>query len=294
MKPNLIALFPNEQKSLSLKIASEICQFLKKQNIEVVCEDSHALTVGSLRLSEIDKQAIDFKICLGGDGTILRLIHRHPQIHAPLLGINLGSLGFLTDIPQSAIFPSLQLLIDGHYTLEHRMMMNGETSKGETCFALNEVVLHRATNPCLIELAIYVDGVYLNTFAADGVIISTPSGSTAYSLAAGGPILSPKLRAFVLTPICPHTISNRPIVLLPEKNIQIQYLSSLNPLEISYDGFSSFGLATGETFSACVSPTDFCLVSLLGHDYFTTLREKLGWHGKLKTSKPHEFLISNP
>jgi len=285
MKTPLIGLFPNEKKSLSVKIAAEICQYLKAQGVQVVSEDYHATVIGAQPLSEVDISSIDFKISLGGDGTILRLIHRHPQLAAPLLGINLGSLGFLADIPQSAIYPALELLLKGHFTLQNRMMMQGITSKGETCFALNEVVLHRASNPCLIELAIYVDGIYLNTFAADGIIISTPSGSTAYSLAAGGPILSPDLRAFVLTPICPHTISNRPIVLMPKKEIQIKYLSRLNPIEISYDGISSFGLSTDEVFSASPSPLDFCLVNLKSNNYFSTLREKLGWQGKLKAAK---------
>lgn len=283
MPRKLIALFPNEQKSRSIHTAQEICRFLISKNVHVVCEDQHASILGAQPLSEIDYTSIDFRICLGGDGTILRLVHRHPQLTAPLLGINLGSLGFLADIPESAIYPSLELLLEGHFTLQNRMMMTGKTTNGDTCFAINEVVLHRAQNPCLIELAVYVDGSYLNTFAADGIIISTPSGSTAYSLAAGGPILSPDLRAFVLTPICPHTISNRPIVLMPNKDIQIKYLSPLRPIEISYDGMTTFDLPTNHTFLAQTSCQDFCLVNLKDHDYFATLREKLGWQGKLKT-----------
>lgn len=283
MSSNTFAIFPNERKPHSIRIARQISQFLKEKNVNVVAEDRLSDLIGANPLSKINYQDITFRICLGGDGTILRLVHRHPLLTAPLLGINLGSLGFLADIPQSDIFPSLQLLLDGKFTLQNRMKMNGKTSSEETCFAINEVVIHRAQNPCLIDLAIYVDGMYLNTFAADGIIISTPSGSTAYSLAAGGPILSPDIRAFVLTPICPHTISNRPIVLMPKKEIQVKYLSALQPVEISYDGISSFGLSTNEVFSATVSEQDFCLVNLAHHDYFSTLREKLGWQGRLKT-----------
>lgn len=283
MKPKCIAIFPNERKSQSITIAAEICRFLQSNGVQTVAEDQHAPLLGAECLSAVDPQTINIRICLGGDGTILRLIHRHPLLKAPLLGINLGSLGFLADIPQSDIFPCLQMLLDGHYSIQNRMMMDGKTSAGDSCFAINEVVIHRAQNPCLIDLAIYVDGIYLNTFAADGLIISTPSGSTAYSLASGGPILSPDLRAFVLTPICPHTISNRPIVLMPKRDIQVKYLSSLNPAEISYDGISSFGLSTNEVFSASASSQEFSLVSLANHDYFSTLREKLGWQGRLKT-----------
>jgi NAD+ kinase len=280
----LIGLFPNEMKNQSLEIATEVCQFLKDNKVEVVAEDRLASIIGAKSLSEIDICNIDFRISLGGDGTILRLVHRHPNLQAPLLGINLGSLGFLADIPLHDIYPSLQDLLEGYYTIQKRMMMEGFTSNGESCFAVNEIVLHRAQNPCLIDLAIYVDGRYLNTFSADGIILSTPSGSTAYSLAAGGPILTPELDAFIITPICPHTISNRPIVLLPKHEIQIKYLSAHLPVEIAYDGITSFTLATQETFTTFVSKQRFQLVNLVRHDYFFTLREKLGWHGRLKGS----------
>jgi NAD+ kinase len=279
----LIALFPNEIKNHSLEIATEVCQFLKDKKVNVVAEDRLASRIGALPLSEVEMSQIDFRISLGGDGTILRLVHRHPLLQAPLLGINLGSLGFLADIPLHDIYPSLQDLLEGSYTIQKRMMMDGYTSTGDTCFAVNEVVVHRAQNPCLIDLAIYVDGRYLNTFSADGIILSTPSGSTAYSLAAGGPILTPELDAFIITPICPHTISNRPIVLMPKHEIQIKYLSSHLPVEISCDGISSFHLATQETFTIVVSQQRFQLVNLVRHDYFFTLREKLGWQGRLKS-----------
>ncbi|WP_075883674.1 NAD(+)/NADH kinase [Candidatus Protochlamydia sp. W-9] len=278
----MIALFPNESKDPSLKIAAEICQFLSSRNIEITAEDKHAKQLNVFPLSQVNVQHINFRISLGGDGTILRLIHKHPTIHAPLLGINLGSLGFLADIPLDGIFPSLEDLIKGRYRVQKRMMMEGSVLCKPSCFAVNEAVIHRAQNPCLIDLAIYVDGNYLNTFSADGMIISTPSGSTAYSLAAGGPILTPELKAFVLTPICPHTISNRPIVLMPEISIQVKYLSSYAPVEVSSDGISSFSLSTNEIFHASISSQTFDLVCLERHDYFATLREKLGWQGKLK------------
>ncbi len=283
----MIALFPNELKRDSLKIASEICQFLKNKGVEVVAENHLAFQIHALPLIESDFSRIDFCISLGGDGTILRLIHRHPKLQVPLLGINLGSLGFLADIPIHDIFPSLEALYEGHYTIQKRMMMEGKTSKNQTCFAVNEIVVHRAQNPCLVDLAIYVDNRYVNTFSADGIIVSTPSGSTAYSLAAGGPILSPELNAFIITPICPHTISNRPIVLMPRNEIRVEYLSPYLPLEISYDGISSFNLATEDTLTLTASTRQFQLIHLAHHDYFSTLREKLGWQGQLKISANH-------
>ena len=202
---------------------------------------------------------------------------------AAILGINLGHLGFLADVPIEDIYPSLQDLINGAYTIEERVMIQGESSHGPHCVAVNDIVLHRARNPSLVEIAIHVDGLYLNTFVADGIIVATPSGSTAYSLAAGGPIISPTIEALVITPISPHTISNRPIVLTSTHEIQLQYLSEYEPIEIRADGLTPQSLQTGEVFRITRNKRNFKLVNLLRRDYFSTLRSKLGWAGKLRS-----------
>lgn len=278
----IIAIFANEKKNNSKAIAIGIQEFLTSHGVTVTAEDDRAAEIGAVPLSSVDPKEVNFRISLGGDGTILRMVHRHPELEAPILGINLGSLGFMADIPIGEIYPSLQNLLDGHYQVEDRIVMQGETLKKEKCFAVNEMVIHRARNPCLVELAIHVDGQYLNTFSADGIILSTASGSTAYSLAAGGPILTPTLDAFILTPISPHTISNRPIVLMPTKEIVVQYISEHDPVEITYDGFAQYAISTGETMSFSRSSRKFSLVNMIHHDYFYTLRTKLGWAGKLK------------
>jgi NAD+ kinase len=278
----IIALFPNIFKIQSKNIAIGILEYLTHQNIKVVVEDEEAQEIGAYPLSSVSPKEIDYSICLGGDGTILRLVQTFPQIEAPILGINLGGLGFMADIPITEIYPSLQELIQGECKIDNRIMMEGGTLKGEKCFAVNEIAFQRGQSPYLIDLAIYVDGLYLNTFSADGIIIATPNGSTAYSLAAGGPILTPDVNAFVLTPICPHTISNRPIVLDAKRNIQVQYLSQQEPIDVSYDGFSNISISTGEMFHITLSEKRFRLVSLKMHDYFSTLRSKLNWSGKLK------------
>lgn len=280
----IIALFPNTLKSQSKSISISIREFLTQRGVTVVGEDSESNELGTLPISSVDPKKIDFAISLGGDGTILRLVHRHPELQSPMLGINLGSLGFMADIPINDIYTSLQDLLEGNFKLSKRLMMQGKTAHDEDCFAVNEFVIHRAQNPCLIDLAFHVDGIYLNTFSADGVIISTPSGSTAYSLAAGGPILTPELEALVITPISPHTPSNRPIVLMPQQEIQVQYISAHEPVEITYDGFPKYHMASGEIFRISRSKRLFTMVSLPYHDYFSTLRSKLGWTGKLKAS----------
>ncbi len=278
-----IALFPNLTKKTSKSLAIGIREFLQSRKVDVVVQDESAKEVGAPAYSSVKPDSIDFVICMGGDGTILRLIHGHPELTAPILGINLGHLGFLTDVPIPEIYPSLQDLIDGNFRIQERLMMLGETVEQKSCRAVNEIVIHRAKNPSLVGLALHVDGNYLNTFEADGLIIATPTGSTAYSLAAGGPILTPELDAIVITPICPHTVSNRPIVLLPQHEIQIQYLSDYDPVEVAFDGLSRFSLNTGEMLHIAPAQERFRLVSLARHDYYATLRSKLGWKGRLRS-----------
>lgn len=278
----IIALFANTTKKQCKNLAIGIREFLNNHHITVVAEDEEALAIGAQPLSTVNPQEITLAISMGGDGSILRLVHRYEQLQAPILGINLGHLGFMADVPISDIYPSLQDLIQGAYKIHERVMIHGETFNGERCFAVNDIVVHRAKNPSLVEIAIHADGLYLNTFEADGIILATPNGSTAYSLAAGGPILSPDLEALVLTPISPHTISNRPIVLSCKQEIQIQYLSDYDPVEIRADGITSMNLHTGDVFRITRSTRNFKLISLNRRDYFSTLRTKLGWSGKLR------------
>jgi NAD+ kinase len=278
----IIALFPNTSKAHSKSIAIGVCEFLIKNNVTVVAEDKQAEEIGVITLSSVSPDSVDFIISMGGDGTILRLIHNYPELNAPILGINLGGLGFMADIPLDEIYPCLQNLLDGQFRIQNRVMMEGTAKKYERSIAVNDIVIHRAKNPCLVDLSIHVDGHYLNTFSADGIIIATPSGSTAYSLAAGGPIIAPELDAYVITPICPHTISNRPIVLLPEREIEIQYISEHDPVEVTFDGIPKYNISHLESIIINRSKKQFRLVNLLHQDYFATLRTKLGWTGKLK------------
>ncbi|ADI38515.1 putative inorganic polyphosphate/ATP-NAD kinase [Waddlia chondrophila 2032/99] len=277
-----VFIYRNRLKSQSKNIALGIMEYLSSHGINIVMDNEDAEIFDTAPLSEIDPKKVDFSITLGGDGTILRAIHYFPELNAPILGINLGSLGFMADIPITEIYPSLQEVLKNNYQIQERIMMEGSAFKDEKCLAVNEITFHRAENSSLVDLAIHVDGIYLNTFAADGVIISTPCGSTAYSLAAGGPIITPELEAFALTPISPHTISNRPIVLMPNKEIQVQYISELKPIEVNADGLYQHKLKTGEVFHIRRSERMFRIICLPQNDYYSTLRTKLGWSGKLR------------
>ncbi|MDR3624904.1 MAG: NAD(+)/NADH kinase [Chlamydiales bacterium] len=278
----IIALFPNVHKEQAFEIAVTIREFLTKAGVSVVADDLHAKTLEVQPLSSVNMKDINFLISIGGDGSILSVFHTHKDLLAPVLGVNLGSLGFLADIPLQNLFPSLQELLNGEYTIDNRIFVKATTIHNESSFAINDIVVHRARNKKLIDLAIHVDGKYLNTFAADGVIVATPSGSTAYSLAAGGPILTPELEALVLTPISPHTISNRPIVLMPKQEIRIQYLSCEEPIDIIFDGIECFSMKPSEILTITKSQEHFSLVNLHSTDYFATLRTKLDWRGRLR------------
>lgn len=277
-----IALFPNTSKRESLQIALGVVKFLREMGVAVFAEQSDADHLKIPSLSTIDISEIDFFISMGGDGSILHLVHRYPLSRAAILGINLGHLGFMADIPISDLYPSLQDFLHKKYTIDHRIIIDGLGPKGEKAFAVNDFVLHRGKNSTLIEVAISVDGRHLNTFEADGIILATPNGSTAYSLAAGGPIVSPSLPAFVITPISPHTISNRPIVLTSHHTISMKYLSSLSSIDVIADGIEQFSLSTNESIHFRCSTNTFKLITLAKKDYFATLREKLNWTGKLR------------
>lgn len=276
-----IALFPRTHKEETKRLVMGVLEFLTRKSVKVYVDDEHAAMFNTSPISEVDPHEINYMVSMGGDGTILRLLHKHPHLDVPIIGINTGHLGFMADIPIPDIYPSLQDLLDGNYRIENRLMIKGEMNQKEG-FAINDFVFHRCQNPSLVEFAIKVDGVPINTFEADGMIVATPNGSTAYSLAAGGPILVPELDAIVLTPICAHTISNRPIVLNPNQEIKIQYLSPYDPIEVVADGINHFPMVTGDVFTITRHKRNFKMVMLNRHDYFATLRTKLGWVGKLR------------
>lgn len=266
------SLFVNKSKPAALHVAERVKALLEVQDVVVTDFDPHA-------------ENIDFYCTIGGDGTILQLLHQAHHLHAPIIGINLGGLGFLAEISPDSLEKSLETFMQGSYTTSRRLMVQATTPSGQVFTAANDIVLHRVKNPHLIDIAVHVKDGYLNTFAGDGLIIATPTGSTAYSLAAGGPILTPNLEALVLTPIAAHTISNRPIVLSPREEIRLEYLNSYNPLEVSFDGITTACLSPRDILTVTLAPTTFSLVSLQGVDFYATMRRKLGWTGRLRLNE---------
>ena len=276
------ALFANETKGQALDVLKAISHYLAELGDEVVLEQGGFGSSFDLKSVHKILSGCDFVVCIGGDGSILNLVHRIGLPHPPIIGVNLGSLGFLADIPAHDILGGFEAIHRGAYHVFDRLVIEGGVPKSFHHFAVNEIAVHRGTEPHLVDLAIHVDGQFVNTFSADGVIISTPSGSTAYSLAAGGPIVMPTLPALILTPICPHTISNRPIVFMPKESLSVELWHGAKSVDVAFDGQPTERLSTGEALKISISPSTFKLVTLSTSDFFTTLRTKLGWTGSLR------------
>jgi NAD+ kinase len=223
----------------------------------------------------------DALVVLGGDGTLLaasRLLERA----VPVLGVNFGSLGFLTEIALPELLPTLLGVLEKRYEYEERRLLHAVvTRRGHpeaTGDVLNDVVITKAGPSRIIELDVTVDGLFVSSFRADGLIVSSPTGSTAYNLAAGGPILQPTLPAIVVTPICPHTLSNRPLVVGDGARIVVR-LKAARDVEVytAFDGQLSFALADDDTVTVTGSPRRLRLVKAPGRDYYEVLRTKLKW-----------------
>ena len=222
-------------------------------------------------------EAADIIIGIGGDGTMLHTARLVGNTGKPILGVNSGRLGFLATLQPSDITQALQTISDGNFLLEKRSLLASYDSSGNTYHALNEFLFSKRENPAMIIVEAWYDGHYINRYWADGLIIATPTGSTAYNLSSNGPIVSPDADVMILTPICPHTLTIRPLVLPAGKELKIQVVSQPNEVLFSYDG-QVYEIAE-YPFEVRISRSGFSvnMIQLPGHNYFDTLRTKLMW-----------------
>jgi NAD+ kinase len=223
----------------------------------------------------------DALVVLGGDGTLLAASHLVER-PVPVLGVNFGSLGFLTEITLADLYPALQGVLDGRYKHEERLMLHAVVQRqGQpelTGDVLNDVVVTKAALSRIIELDVSIDGRFVSAFRADGLIVSSPTGSTAYNLAAGGPILYPMLPAVVVTPICPHMLTHRPLVVGDRSRIQVSLRAERDvEVHITFDGQRGFPLASGDRVVVTRSTRTLRLVKAPERDYYNVLRTKLKW-----------------
>lgn len=222
--------------------------------------------------------ACDLIIAFGGDGTFLGIARKVHTLNIPVLGVNLGRLGFLTDIDQKMLHTHLSKILAGDVNYEERFLLKASIDNELRSFAMNDVVIHKTELSRLIEIDVYVNDYYLSTYRADGLILATPTGSTAYSLSTGGPIMYPTLPAIVISPICPHTFSHRPLVIPASCKIDVVTSDrEKEPVHVTCDGQELFSLSEGERLT--IEPSEHLLTLLHSEDYhyFSILREKLNW-----------------
>jgi len=264
------------------EILHHLIPWLRQKGCEVFVdiETASSLGIRGYERSEIPLQ-VEVVLVLGGDGTMLSVNRLVAEKGIPVLGINLGSLGFLTEVSKENIYRAVEKMLSGGCTVEERLMLKAKIGRGGETIAdylvLNDAVITKGALARIIDLETFIDRTYVTTFKADGLIISTPTGSTAYSLSAGGPILYPTLESIVLTPICPHTLTNRPIVLPDQVTIEIRLKSLSEDVFLTLDGQTGCSLKPGDVIEICKAEHKAKLLVHGDRGYFDVLRTKLKW-----------------
>jgi NAD+ kinase len=279
-----IGIISKPKKTEIREIVPSLTQWLRERNVEVFLDKETASLLESaeksLSRNEMPSQ-VDLLVVLGGDGTLLaaaRALNRKP---VPILAVNLGGLGFLTVITREELYPTLELVLAGDFKTERRVQIEGELVRADeiisSFLALNDVVLNKGAIARILDFDVLVNGRFISTYKSDGLIVSTPTGSTAYSLAAGGPIVTPAVEAFVVTPICAHTLTNRPLVLPDSVQIEVVVKSQREVAYLTVDG--QMGIATHSDDTVRLKKASSCveIIQPPNKDYFEILRQKLKW-----------------
>lgn len=228
---------------------------------------------------------VEMMLSIGGDGTLLSTIRVVGKAQVPILGIHMGGLGFLAEVTMADTFKALEEVLAGKYNLEDRMVLAVDLQhkgKLETYYAVNDVVVDRGSSPRLLMAKVEISGRRLNDYVADGLIVATPTGSTAYSLSAGGPIVVPALEALTVTPICPHSLSARSIVVPSSDKIVIRFDEEQEGIRLMLDGQVNFNIDSQAVVTARRANWNIQMVKLLDSDYYQVLRTKMGWSGEAK------------
>ncbi|NNN66684.1 NAD(+) kinase [Vibrio sp. 2-1(7)] len=288
---NVIAIIGKPRDQQAIQTHKELYQWLTSEGYKVFIDDRLAAILDDIpqsqfaSLVELGKNA-DLAIVVGGDGNMLGAARILSRFEVPVIGVNRGNLGFLTDLNPDDFQASLQAVLDGEYIEEERFLLEAEVHRHGQIkshnAALNEAVLHPGQIAHMIEFEVYIDESFAFSLRADGLIVSTPTGSTAYSLSGGGPILSPSLNAISLVPMFPHTLSSRPLVVDGKRRIKLVVSpENRGTQEVSCDGQVSLPVTPGDEIHIYQSPNVLKLIHPKDYSYYHVLRNKLGWSSKL-------------
>ncbi|RMH60058.1 MAG: hypothetical protein D6678_06825 [Zetaproteobacteria bacterium] len=282
-----ISCKPDDQEVLAL--AGELRDWLQARQCSVLLDRSvpQATDSSCCAMDEIAGQ-VDLMVVLGGDGTLLHAARRLIGSDVPILGINLGRLGFLTDTPVGSMFDVMREVLRGRFKTKRHFSLCAETWRGgerKACgHVINDLVIERGALPRMIEFEMFVRDQFVFRLRADGLILATPAGSTAYALSAGGAIVHPEVEAISVVPVCPHTLSNRPIIIPANDRIELHLLASPGQAALNLDGQEHLSLQQGDRISVRKGRA-FSLVYLPERHYFEVLRTKLNWAGQLETRR---------
>jgi NAD+ kinase len=263
----------------------ELAKYLERRKVKVLLDELTASQIRTrkytaLPLNELGESA-DIAIVIGGDGTMLNIARALAPHGVPLVGINQGRLGFLTDISTSTMVKTIGAILDGKYVTEDRMLLDGRVYRGQErvfeALAFNDVVVSKGTKGGMIELEFRIEGEFIHRQRSDGLIVATPTGSTAYALSSGGPIVHPALSVMTVVPVSPHTLSNRPIVIAGTSKVEIVVQDAADP-RVSLDSHSRFDLCVGDRVQIRRYSRPLGLLHPAGHSYYRMLREKLNWN----------------
>ena len=275
----VVGIYANKKKDIDLVNTKRFIDYLRKKNIECIVSRHLTEDFPNFKCYDIEDVKMDLLTVFGGDGTILRAVKKAVSFDIPILGINLGSLGFLDEVGKLSAEEALALILEGKYKIAKRSLITLKHNNLEQ-IALNDIVIRNANREVsnVVKLEAYWDDYLIDKFIADGIIISTPTGSTAYSLSAGGPVLSPELNALVITAICPHTLHNRPIVVSNTKPVKIKLIDER--AEVFADGQLIAPLEVGCEIEICKSDKICQFISLSNQNFYNKLLNKLNkWSG---------------
>jgi len=278
-----IGLFAKRHHQDAVKLAVDVLTWFNERDIEVFVDKALADDITGVKgyPGRSIPALVDMIVVLGGDGTLLSVARLIGELRTPILGVNLGSLGFLTEITRAELFPVLEQIVRGDFNVSERMRLEAFIRRNGELVGryrvLNDIVINKGALARIIDMEVLVDDAYLTTFKADGLIVATPTGTTAYNLAAGGPIIYPGLRCLVISPICPHTLTNRPIIVSDEALIKIEVKFQDEDVVFTADGQEGMPLEGGDVVELRKSHHSTLLVKSPSKDYFEVLRTKLRW-----------------